>query len=221
MYIYVCMYMQSDIIFVEKCECECKKLFLQKGVSMNARKWKLGVIFLSLAIHVFHPKSPLLLSPFAAPKVFPLTHFLGCTRQKVQPSFPTLFLVLCFFLSHPEPNYKDRHVTTAAHLYKTPYKCARPSQQLKIYPQKLNQINPKYLNNFFMKQISNNLIGTKSKPHVHNANWPINIKQLEDHPIPKLLSFFSCSQHNIKTPKTRYSSQSETGWEKGGELTTQ
>ena len=69
--------------------------------------------------------------------------------------------------------------------------------------------------------MSNNLIGTKSKSHVHNANWSINIKLLEDHPIPKSLSFFSCSQHNIKTPKTWYSSRSETGGEKGGELTTQ
>ena len=187
----------QEIIFVERCECECKKIG-KVG----------GEIFPKL--HTYSTKVPIFYPLFAAPKVFPLSHFLGCTRQKVQPSFPTLFLVLCFFLSHPEPNYKDRHVTTAAHLYKTPYKCARPSQQLKIYPQKLNQINPKYLNNFFMKQISNNLIGTKSKPHVHNANRPINTKQLEDHPIPKSLSFFSYSQHNIKTPKTHYSSQSET-----------
>ena len=43
-----------------------------------------------------------------------------------------------------------------------------------------------------------------------------NIKLLEDHPIPKSLSFFSYSQHNIKTPKTCYSSQFETGGEKGG-----
>ena len=63
--------------------------------------------------------------------------------------------------------------------------------------------------------MSNNLIGTKSKPHVHNANWPINIKPLEDHLIPKSLSFFSCSQPNIKTPKTCYSSKFETGGEKG------
>ena len=90
--------MQRDITFVEKGKCECNKLFLYESLSVNARKLKVGVIFLSLAIHVFHPKSPLLLSPSAAPKVFPLTHFLGCTRQKVQPSFPTLFLVLCFFL---------------------------------------------------------------------------------------------------------------------------
>ena len=40
-------------------------------------------------------------------------------------------------------------------------------------------------------------------------------KLLEDYPIPKSLSFLSCSQHNIKTPKTCYSSQSETGGEKG------
>ena len=66
------MYMQSDIIFVEKCECECKKI------------GKVGVIFLSLAFHVSHPNCPLLLSDFAAPKAFPSTHFLGCTRQKVQ-----------------------------------------------------------------------------------------------------------------------------------------
>ena len=74
---------------------------------------------------------------------------------------------------------------------------------------------------FIYEQISSNLIGTKSKHHVHNANQPINIKLLEDHPIPKSLIFFSCSQHNIKTPKTYYSSQSETGEEKWGELTTQ
>ena len=77
-----------------------------------------------------------------------------------------------------------------------------------------------------MKQIFNNLIRTKSKPHVHNANWPIGQfkkkkKLLEDYPIPKSLSFFSCSQHNIKTPKTCYSSQFETGGKKGGKLTTQ
>ena len=51
----------------------------------------------------------------------------------------------------------------------------------------------------------------KFKPHVHNVNWPINIKLLEDHPTPKSLSLLSCSQHNIKTPKTCYSPQSETG----------
>ena len=57
-------------------------------------------------------------------------------------------------------------------------------------------------------------MGTKFKPHVHNANWQINIKLLEDHPIPKSLNFFSFSQHNNKTPKTCYSSQSKTGGEK-------
>ena len=38
---------------------------------------------------------------------------------------------------------------------------------------------------------------------------------------PKITKLLSCSQHNIKTPKTCYSSQSETGGEKGSELTTQ
>ena len=61
----------------------------------------------------------------------------------------------------------------------------------------------------------------KFKPHIHNANWPINIKLLEDHPIPKSLSLFSCSQQNIKTLKTCYSSQFEIGGEKWGKLTTQ
>ena len=41
-------------------------------------------------------------------------------------------------------------------------------------------------------------------------------KLLEDHPIPKSLSFFSCSQHHIKTLKSCYSSQSETGGGKWG-----
>ena len=53
-----------------------------------------------------------------------------------------------------------------------------------------------------MKYFSNNLIGTKSKPHVHNANWPINIKLLEDHPIPKITKL-SFPAHNTtsKLPK--------------------
>ena len=50
--------------------------------------------------------------------------------------------------------------------------------------------------------------GTKSKPHVHNANWPIDIRLLQDHLIPKSLSFFP-------TYNTCYSSQSETEGEKG------
>ena len=91
----------------------------------------------------------------------------------------------------------------------------------KIYPQKLKSNKSKIPQQFLYEQISNNLIGTKSKPHVHNANWPINIKLLKDHPIPKSRNFFSCSQHDVKTPKTWYSSQFETGGEKGDEMTTQ
>ena len=75
----------QEIIFVEKCECECKKVESECDFSLPSHTR-------------IPPKSPLLLSDFAAPKVFPSTHFLGCTRHKVQPSFPTLFLVLCFFL---------------------------------------------------------------------------------------------------------------------------
>ena len=33
---------------------------------------------------------------------------------------------------------------------------------------------------------------------------------------PKFTKLLSCSQHNCKTPKTCYSSQSEIGGEKGG-----
>ena len=47
-----------------------------------------------------HPNFPLLLSDFAAPKVFPPTHFLGCTRQKFQPLFPYSF-PCSLFLSSP------------------------------------------------------------------------------------------------------------------------
>ena len=39
-------------------------------------------------------------------------------------------------------------------------------------------------------------------------------KTIKDHSISKSLNFFSYSQLNIKTPKTCYSSQSETGGEK-------
>ena len=75
----------QEIIFVERCECECKKI----------GKWVVRFFLSSTRIP---PKVPIFYPLFAAPKVFPLSHFLGCTRQKVQPSFPTLFLVLCFFL---------------------------------------------------------------------------------------------------------------------------
>ena len=45
------------------------------------------------------------------------------------------------------------------------------------------------------------------------ANKYKTIRRPSNSKITKLLS---CSQHNIKTPKTCYSSQSETGGEKGG-----
>ena len=38
---------------------------------------------------------------------------------------------------------------------------------------------------------------------------------------PKITKLLSCSQLNIKTPKTCYYSQFETGGEKGSELSTQ
>ena len=66
-----------------------------------------------------------------------------------------------------------------------------------------------------MKQISNNLIGTKSKPHVHNANWPIDIRLLQDHLIPKSLSFFHAHNTIAKLLKLAISSQFEIGREKG------
>ena len=78
--------MQSDIIFVEKCECECVWL------------GKVSVIVLSLAIHVFHPKvlfSYLILLP---QKSSPQLIFLAAPDRNFSPSFPTLVLVLCFFL---------------------------------------------------------------------------------------------------------------------------
>ena len=75
----------------------------------------------------------------------------------------------------------------------------------KIYPQ-IKSIKSKIPQQFLYEWISNNLIGTKSKPYVHNANWPINIKLFEDPSIPKSLSFLFRSQHNIRTSKTCYSS---------------
>ena len=55
-------------------------------------------------------------------------------------------------MSHPEPNYKDRHMTTP-HAYKvSPLQVYKAFLATKIYSQKLNQLNPKYLNNFFMNR---------------------------------------------------------------------
>ena len=57
---------------------------------------KVGEIFSSLAFHVSHPICPLLLSDFGCPKVLSLSHFLGCVRQKVQPSFSSPFSLFLF-----------------------------------------------------------------------------------------------------------------------------
>ena len=84
---YVCMYvcMQSDIIFVEKCECECKKL----------EKW----VRYFLPQPSTYPTPPIVLFSYlilAAPKVLPLSHFLDCIRQKVQSSFSSPFSLFLF-----------------------------------------------------------------------------------------------------------------------------
>ena len=74
---------------------------------------------------------------------------------------------------------------------------------MKIYPQKLHQINPKYRNNFFMNrspiiQKEQNPLTNKYKTITRSSN-------------PKITKFLSCSQYNSKTLKTCYFSQSETG----------
>ena len=78
------MYMQSDIIFVEKW------VWMQES-------WKSGcdIFFPSITRipHQFVLFSYLIL---AAPKVLSLSHFLGCTRQKVQPSFSSPFSLFLF-----------------------------------------------------------------------------------------------------------------------------
>ena len=105
--------MQSDIIFVERCECECKKLFCRKVWVWMQESWKVSVIF-SFPSHTrIPPKSPLLLSDFAAPKVSPSTHFLGCIRQKFQPLFPysfpcSLFLSSSLLTSQPSLSHQNK-----------------------------------------------------------------------------------------------------------------
>ena len=92
------------------------------------------------------------------------------------------------------------------HIYKvSPLQVCKTFLATKIYSQ-IKSIKSKIPQQFLYERISNNLIGTKSKPYVHNANWPINIKLFEDHSIPKSLSFLFRSQHNIRTSKTCYSS---------------
>ena len=93
----------------------------------------------------------------------------------------------------------------------------------KLSPKIISSVNPKYLNNSFMKR---SLIISKkqnSNLMIHNANWLKKYKTITRPSNLKTTKLLSCSQHNNKTPKTCYSSQSETRWEKkrGGELTTQ
>ena len=81
---YVCMYVCKVILFLQKSECECKKL----------EKWA----------RYFLPQpstypTPIVLFSYlilAAPKVLSLSHFLGCVRQKVQPSFSSPFSLILF-----------------------------------------------------------------------------------------------------------------------------
>ena len=67
-----------------------------KEICVNARKWKVGGIFLSLAIHVSTPIFPPLLSDFAAPKVFTLFSFSWLHQiRSPAPLSLLLFLFLC------------------------------------------------------------------------------------------------------------------------------
>ena len=86
----------------------CRKVWVWMQES-----WKVGVIFLSLAIHVFHPQSRLLLSDFGCPKsplliTFSWLHLI----RKSSPSFSTLFLVLvpsCSFAFTRQPSLSHQN----------------------------------------------------------------------------------------------------------------
>ena len=122
-----------------------------------------------------------------------------------------IFSIFCFLLLHfpkiqchaPNPTIKIG-TWQPPHAYKvSPLQVCKAFLATNIYPQ-IKSIKSKMPQQFLYEWISNNLIGTKSKPYVHNANWPINIKLFEDPSIPKSLSFLFCSQHNIRTSKTCY-----------------
>ena len=118
-------------------------------------------------------------------------------------------IIRCFYTDSychaPNPTIKIG-TWQPPHAYKvSPLQVCKAFLATKIYPQ-IKSIKSKIPQQFLYEWISNNLIGTKSKPYVHNANRPINIKLFEDHSIPKSLSFLFRSQHNIRTSKTCYSS---------------
>ena len=108
------------------CVCVCVKWdYFCRKVSVNARNyfcwkvwvwmqesWKVGVIFLSLAIHVSTPIFHISYMILAAPKVLSLSHLLGCTRQKVQPSFSSpfsLFLFSSLFALRRQPSLSHQN----------------------------------------------------------------------------------------------------------------
>ena len=72
-----------------------------------------------------------------------------------------------------------------------------------------------------MNRSPNNSKGTKSKLHVHSANWPIDIRLLQYHLIPKSLSFFHAHNTTIKLPKPTILHNLKLEGKNGGELTTQ
>ena len=90
------------LLFVNECECKEKnKCECKEYISVNARKLKVGGIFLSLAIHVSTPIfhfSYLILLP---QKSSHFSYFLGCIRSEVQPlflySFSSFFVLLSLF----------------------------------------------------------------------------------------------------------------------------
>ena len=91
----------------------------------------------------------------------------------------------------------------------------------KIYPQKLYQINPKYHKIFFMNRSPIIQNEKKFKPHVHNANWPKDIRLLQDHLIPKSLSFFHAHNTTARLLKLTILHNLKLEGKKGSELTTQ
>ena len=99
------MYMQSDIIFVEKCECECE---------CECKKVESECDF-SLPSHTrIPPKSPLLLSDFAALKVFTLFSFSWLHQTESPALFPysfpcSLFLSSLLLTWHPPSLTKTKY----------------------------------------------------------------------------------------------------------------
>ena len=71
----------------------------------------------------------------------------------------------------------------------------------KLSPKIISSVNPKYLNNSFMKRSP--IISKKQNSNlmIHNVNWSKDMRLLHDHLISKSLNFFHAHNTTTKVSK--------------------